>query len=94
MYKYNVQEGYYARKVTVITDRALKDHTSAQAGVIVQKNGDELLMSYNTPVALFKLDGTIECYFIDTATTRKHIGYFAKEHGLTYFDFKAAYLSR
>jgi hypothetical protein len=50
------------------------------------------LFSYTTLVATVRVDDEgkwIRCYGLYSATTRKHISAFAKEYGLTYYDFKA-----
>lgn len=50
------------------------------------------LFSYTTLVASVRYDDEnekwIRCYGLYSATTRRHISAFAKEHGLTYYDFK------
>ena len=50
------------------------------------------LFSYTTLVASVRYDEEgskwIRCYGLYSATTRKHISAFAKEHGLTFQDFK------
>ena len=50
------------------------------------------LFSYTTLVASVRVDDEgkwIRCYGLYSMTTRKHISAFAKEYGLTYYDFKA-----
>ena len=49
------------------------------------------LFSYRTLVATVRYDSEgkwIKCYGLFSATTRKHISAFAKEHDLQYTDFK------
>lgn len=65
----------------------------SQATVRTHSDGTVDLISYRTHVARVNPDGSIECYGLYSATTRRHIGAFAKEHGLTYYDFKNAYLN-
>lgn len=86
MYKYNAANGYTT--VTVITDRPVGEHKSAQAGIIDRPDGTHILMSYNTVVAAVYPDGSIDCTGLYSRTTIKHIGWFAREFGFTYYDFK------
>ena len=69
----------------------LKAMPYAQAHI--EFDGDTYyLFSYTTLVATVRYneDGVwARCYGLYSATTRKHISAFAKEHGLTYDDFKS-----
>lgn len=49
------------------------------------------LVSYSTDVAYVDRNGWAGCLGTYSATTRKHIGAFAKEYGVSYHDFKRAY---
>lgn len=77
-------------------DSAIPNHKSAQCGLMF--NGDiVLLKSYSTIVADYNpSDNSIGCTGTYSATTRKHIGYFAdyinEKYGtrFTYQDFKNA----
>ena len=72
--------------------RKLKQMPYANAYVVENENTVSLY-SYTTLVAEIKhLDSDeifITCYGLFSATTRKHISAFAKEHGLTFQDFKS-----
>lgn len=62
----------------------------AQAHIEIMDN-TYYLFSYTTLVAVVRYadDGRwVKCYGLYSATTRKHISAFAREHGLTYQDFK------
>ena len=72
------------------TIRKLKAMPYAQAHIEIRDNTYQLF-SYVTLVAEIRYDDEgkwITCYGLYSATTRKHISAFAKEHGLTYADFK------
>lgn len=74
--------------------RSLEHMPHAQAGIThVDRDGEsyDLLISYTTPVAWVNNDGWYGCNGTYSVTTRKHIGAFAKEYGLTYYDFKTAF---
>lgn len=74
-----------------MTIKKLNAMPYAQAHIEIHDN-TYYLFSYCTLVATVRYDGTekfIRCYGLYSATTRKHISAFAKEHGLTYYDFKA-----
>lgn len=72
-------------------------HESAQAYYISDHiTGEEQLQSYDTIVIESTYDYSLKCrrYVIHglySATTRKHIGWYAKVHNLAYADFKWAY---
>lgn len=63
----------------------------AQAHIEIHDDTTYHLFSYTTLVATVRYDADgkwIRCYGLYSATTRKHISAFAREHGLTYYDFK------
>lgn len=70
----------------------LASHPYAQAQVRFYADGSMTLISYSTPVVHVTSDGFVAVDGLYSATTRKHIGYFAKEYlaPLGYHDLKAA----
>lgn len=60
----------------------------AQARVLTLENGDTVLQSYDTIVCGVESSGDIFCNGLYSATTRKHIGAFAKEFNCNYYAFK------
>lgn len=64
----------------------------AQARVITDDEGNIYLRSYATIVAKLSPDGYCEVYGLYSATTRKHLGAFAREYCDCYYQtLKAAY---
>lgn len=76
-----------------MTIRKFKDHRSAQACVCEYDNGDKALVSYSTIVAT-TLNGWLLINGLYSATTRKHIGWFMRELGLSYQTAKQLYEDR
>lgn len=74
----------------MITIRKFKDHPSAQALIHEADNGDKALVSYTTTVA-YMVDGWLFVDGLYSATTRKHLGWFMKELGLSYQIAKFIY---
>ena len=72
--------------------KTLKNHSYAQAKVIIDNNGISLI-SYTTLVVNIDNDGFLTCTGLYSRTTIKHIGWFMQEygHGLNYYDVKRAY---
>lgn len=68
--------------------RPLKNHKYANARISENLDGSKVLTSYSTEVCGINADGSLWCNGLYSMTTRKHIGYFAKEFGYTYQDFK------
>lgn len=64
--------------------------TTKNAGVIAYPDGTILLRSYKTIVAEIH-DGWISCNGTYSATTRRHLGAFAKEFGTSYQTLKALF---
>lgn len=87
MYRKQIVDGYFVKTVTY--DERLEFCPNGSCGKDYTDNGDVILMSYTTPVAGVDHTGYAWCTGTYSATTRKHIGAFAKEFGLTYHDFKA-----
>lgn len=56
-----------------------------------ERDGSITLVSYVTEVAKINADGSITCNGLYSATTRRHISAFAREYGLSYYDFKRDY---
>lgn len=73
-----------------MTTRKFNDHRSAQAWICEMDNGDKALVSYNTTVATI-VNGWLLIGGLYSATTRKHIGWFMRELGLTYQTAKQLY---
>lgn len=73
-----------------MTTRKFKNHPSAQAYICEMENGDKALMSYYTVVATIA-DGWLAIHGLYSATTRKHIGWFMRELGFSYYDAKNLY---
>lgn len=61
----------------------------AQAATYTTQDGTKVLVSYKTRVACITPDGKPHCSMLYSATTRRHISAFAKENGLSFYDFKA-----
>lgn len=89
MYKKQIVDGYFAK--TVYYDERLEYCPNGSCGKNYTAEGDVILTSYTTDVAGVDHTGFAWCTGTYSATTRKHIGAFAKEFGLTYQDFKAMY---
>jgi len=92
----NIVVGEYRFKVSEYYDKAMPNHESAQCGLMFNSN-IIMLKSYSTIVATYNTtDNSICCAGTYSATTRKHIGYFAhyinERYGtkFTYQDFKTA----
>ena len=71
--------------------KKLKAMPYAQAHVEIYNDTTYHLFSYTTLVATIRYDADgkwIRCYGLYSATTRKHISAFAREHELTFKDFK------
>lgn len=66
----------------------IKGHKYAQCGVIHYTNGDLTLRSYSTDVVIIE-GGWLRCTGIYTRTTIKHIGWFMRELGFTYYTAKS-----
>lgn len=64
--------------------------TSKNAGIIAYPDGTILLRSYRTIVAEIH-NGWIVCNGTYSATTRKHLGAFGKEFGISYQTLKALF---
>lgn len=67
--------------------RKFAGHEQANARVKIWDCGVIELYSYNTRVAVID-DGWLTVKGLYSATTRKHLGWFAKSLGLTYKDLK------
>ena len=87
MYKKQIVDGYFIKTVTY--DERLEFCPYGSCGKVYTADGDVVLVSYTTSVAGVDHNGFAWCNGTYSATTRKHIGAFAKEYGLTYQDFKA-----
>lgn len=74
---------YYKQDYVVSVDRRLKRCPYGQCG-IVNSNGNEFLISYATKVAEIDCDGWLHVYGLFSATTRKHISFWLREHNIPY----------
>lgn len=72
--------------------KSLKNHSYAQAKVVIDNNGISLI-SYTTLVVNIDNEGFLTCTGLYSRTTIKHIGWFMQEYGqgLNYYDVKRAY---
>lgn len=73
------------------TVEKITGHESAQAKIVRYEDGSISLKSYNTFVCGINPDGFIWCNGLYSRTTIKHIGWFAKLIGCSYYDFKNCY---
>lgn len=81
--------------MTKTTCLRMPEHESAQCYIertIDTETGElirETLVSYTTDVIIFDYkNNTVEVTGTYSATTRKHIGWFARLHGMNYYVFK------
>lgn len=74
----------------VYVDKRLPGMEYAQAGILYEPAA-EFLVSYETIVAELSANGWVHVYGLFSTTTRKHLGRWAKLHGLTYSDVKKMY---
>lgn len=58
----------------------LSNMPHAQAAVFKMDNGNIILRSYRTDVAIIRCDGWLTINGLYSATTRRHIGAFVKEY--------------
>ena len=76
-------------------EKKLNARPYAQAKVIIMDNGNIILRSYYTDVAMIRSDGWLIVHGLYSATTRKHIGAFVKEYAnITYQLAKDLYLEK
>ena len=61
-------------------EKKLNKMPYAQAKVIIMDNGNIILKSYYTDVAMIRSDGWLTINGLYSATTRRHIGAFVKEY--------------
>ena len=74
-----------------MTIRKFNDHKYAQAEIIEYPDGRKELISYVTPVIEIDVEGWLKVNGLYSATTRRHIGWFMRELGLTYQLAKTLY---
>lgn len=74
-----------------MTIRKFNDHKYAQAEIIEYSDGRKELISYVTPVIEIDVEGWLKVNGLYSATTRRHIGWFMRELGLTYQLAKTLY---
>ena len=67
----------------------IKGHEYAAVKVNHYNDGTIALQSYNTIVIEIDPEGWMTCTGTYSRTTIKHIGWFMRELGLTYYDAKA-----
>lgn len=76
-------------------EKKLNAMPCAQAKVIIMDNGNIILRSYYTDVAMIRSDGWLTINGLYSATTRKHIGAFVKEYAnITYQLAKDLYFKK
>ena len=76
-------------------EKKLNKMPYAQAKVIIMDNGNIILRSYYTDVAIIRSDGRLTINGLYSATTRKHIGAFVKEYAnISYQLAKDLYLKK
>lgn len=61
-------------------EKKLNKMPHAQAKVLIMDNGNIILRSYYTDVAMIRYDGWLTINGLYSATTRRHIGAFVKEY--------------
>lgn len=61
-------------------EKKLNKMPHAQAKVLIMDNGNIILRSYYTDVAIIRSDGWLTINGLYSATTRRHIGAFVKEY--------------
>ena len=61
-------------------EKKLNKMPYAQAKVLIMDNGNIILRSYYTDVAMIRSDGWLTINGLYSATTRRHIGAFVKEY--------------
>ena len=71
--------------------KKLSGHEYCQAHIICHDDGTTDLISYSTLVIRVFPSGWLECTGLYSRTTIKHIGYFMRQIGRSYYDAKKAY---
>lgn len=71
--------------------RKFKDHPHASAWIITHPTGEQVLISYTTPVIEIDREGWLHVTGLYSMTTIKHIGWFMRELGFTYQLAKQLY---
>ena len=89
-YIVKTSHGVFEELRRVYVDKRLPGMEYAQAGILYEPSA-EFLVSYETIVAELTADGWVHIYGLFSPTTRKHLGRWAKMHGLTYMDVKKMY---
>lgn len=79
-HKYAWKDPFWGTLHTFKVDAPLHGHPFASAGVKRDAFGTHLY-SYSTHVATIDPSGWLHVYGLYSATTRRHIGYFLREHG-------------
>ena len=76
-------------------EKKLNKMPHAQAKAIIMDNGNIILRSYCTDVAMIRSDGWLTVNGLYSATTRKHIGTFVKEYAnISYQLAKDLYIKK
>ena len=76
-------------------EKKLNKMPHAQAKAIIMDNGNIILRSYCTDVAMIRSDGWLTVNGLYSATTRKHIGAFVKEYAnISYQLAKDLYIKK
>ena len=72
--------------------RKIVGHEQAAVCVWDYDDGSTVLVSYTTPVCKIDRNGWLVCNGLYSRTTIKHIGWFMREYGFTYYLAKQLYL--
>lgn len=76
-------------------EKKLNKMPYAQAKVLIMDNGNIILRSYYTDVAMIRSDGWLTINGLYSATTRRHIGAFVQEYAnITYQLAKELFLKK
>ena len=70
------------------------DHKYASTHVRIYDDNTIKLVSYNTTVIVISPDGWLTCFGLYSRTTIKHISWFMRERGFSYYLAKQMYLDR
>ena len=72
--------------------KAVAGHEYAQAHVNFFDDGTVELWSYTTRIISITPEGWLTCFGLYSRTTIKHIGWFMRERGMSYYTAKQLYL--
>ena len=72
--------------------KSVAGHEYAQARVDFYSDGTVELWSYHTRIITITPDGWLSCTGLYSMTTIKHIGWFMRERGMSYYLAKQMYM--